>query len=92
VHPEVVDVMLETGHDLRGNRPQLLTDAMTKDAQWLITMGCGDECPFVPGLRRDDWLLEDPRGKPIQRVREIRDDVRSRVASLIEREGWQRET
>ena len=51
-------------------------------------MGCGDECPFVPGLRRDDWPLEDPTGKPIERVREIRDRLREQVRALIEREGW----
>ena len=56
----------------------------------LITMGCGEQCPVVPGLRRDDWPLEDPKGKPIARVREIRDDVRDRVAALLRREGWKR--
>ena len=54
----------------------------------LITMGCGDQCPVVPGLRRDDWPLEDPKGKPIERVREIRDEIRDRVQELIDREGW----
>ena len=56
----------------------------------LITMGCGEQCPVVPGLRRDDWPLEDPKGKPIARVREIRDDVRARVVALLERESWSR--
>ena len=59
-----------------------------RGAQMLITMGCGDQCPVVPGLRRDDWPLEDPKGKPIARVREIRDDVRARVVALLAREGW----
>jgi arsenate reductase len=54
----------------------------------LITMGCGDECPVVPGATRQDWPLEDPKGKPIDVVRAIRDDVRERVRALIEREGW----
>ncbi len=57
----------------------------------LITMGCGEQCPVVPGLRRDDWPLEDPKGKPIPRVREIRDDVRARVLALLRQEGWARE-
>ena len=57
----------------------------------LITMGCGEQCPVVPGLSRDDWPLEDPKGKPIARVREIRDDVRARVIGLLRREGWARE-
>ena len=56
----------------------------------LITMGCGEQCPVVPGLRRDDWPLEDPKGKPVARVREIRDDVRARVLALLSREGWAR--
>ncbi|MGA9521979.1 MAG: arsenate reductase ArsC, partial [Myxococcaceae bacterium] len=59
-------------------------------ASWLITMGCGDACPFVPGARRDDWALEDPKGKSMERVREIRDDVRSRVATFVTREGWEK--
>jgi arsenate reductase len=54
----------------------------------LVTMGCGDECPYVPGARRDDWPLEDPKGKPIERVREIRDEIRDRVQALIAHEGW----
>jgi arsenate reductase len=57
----------------------------------LITMGCGEQCPVVPGLRRDDWPLEDPKGKPVARVREIRDDVQARVIALLRREGWARE-
>jgi arsenate reductase len=54
----------------------------------LITMGCGDECPFVPGLERDDWPLEDPKGKPLERVREIREDIRGRVEALVRSRGW----
>jgi arsenate reductase (thioredoxin) len=88
VHPEVLDAMREVGIDLRDRKPQKLTDDLASGAQMLITMGCGDHCPVVPGLRRDDWPLEDPKGKPIARVREIRDDVRARVADLLRREGW----
>ena len=87
VHPEVVTVMQEEGIDLSGARPRKLTPELAAEAQLLITMGCGDECPYVPGLRRDDWPLEDPKGKPIERVRAIRDDIRARVEALIAREG-----
>jgi len=88
VHPEVLEAMREVGVDLSDRKPQKLTDDLARSAQILVTMGCGEQCPFVPGLRRDDWPLEDPKGKPIERVREIRDDVRARVAALLAREGW----
>lgn len=88
VHPEVLDAMREVGIDLAGRTPQRLTDELAHGATMLITMGCGEQCPVVPGLRRDDWPLEDPKGKPIERVREIRNDVRARVEALIAREGW----
>ena len=87
VHPEVVQVMQEEGIDLRDARPQMLTPDLAAGAQLLITMGCGDQCPYVPGLRRDDWPLEDPKGQPIERVRAIRDDIRARVEALIAQEG-----
>jgi arsenate reductase (thioredoxin) len=90
VHPEVVEAMNEVGIDLSGAAPQLLTDALAGDAQLLITMGCGDACPHVPGLKRDDWPLEDPKGKPVSRVREIRDEIRARVDDLVRRQGWDR--
>ena len=88
VHPEVVAVMKETGVDLSNSKPQKLTTELARDAALLVTMGCGDECPHVPGLRREDWPLEDPKGKPLSRVREIRDDVRGRVEDLLKRERW----
>jgi len=91
VHPEVLDVMREVGVDLADRTPQKLTDDLARGAQILITMGCGEQCPVVPGVRRDDWPLEDPKGKPVARVREIRDDVRARVIDLLRREGWARE-
>jgi arsenate reductase len=91
VHPEVLDAMREVGVDLGDRKPQKLTDDLARGAQMLITMGCGEQCPAVPGLRRDDWPLEDPKGKPIARVREIREDVRARVLALLRREGWARE-
>jgi arsenate reductase (thioredoxin) len=88
VHPEVLAAMKEVGIDLSRQTPQRLTDALARDAQMLITMGCGEQCPVVPGLQRDDWPLEDPKGKPLARVREIRDDVKQRVQRLIEQRGW----
>ena len=83
VHPEVLAVMQEVGIDLSNARPQKLTEELAKDAQLLITMGCGDKCPYVPGLRRDDWPLRDPKGLPLSEVRAIRDEVRSRVEALL---------
>jgi arsenate reductase (thioredoxin) len=88
VHPEVLEAMREVGVDLADRKPQKLTDELAAGAEMLITMGCGEHCPVVPGLRRDDWPLEDPKGKAIERVREIRDDVRARVLALLRREGW----
>jgi arsenate reductase len=90
VHPEVVDVMREIGIDLATKRPQKLTEELAGGASLLITMGCGDECPYVPGLKRDDWRLEDPKGKPIDQVRRIRDEIRGRVSTLIDTHGWRR--
>jgi arsenate reductase len=87
VHPEVVTVMQEEGMDLSGARPRTLTPELAADAQVLVTMGCGDECPFVPGARVEDWPLEDPRGQPLDRVRQIRDEIRARVEALARREG-----
>lgn len=91
VHPEVLEAMREVGLDLSDREPQKLTDDLARSARMLITMGCGEQCPVVAGLRRDDWPLEDPKGKPIARVREIRDDVRARVVALLRRERWARE-
>ncbi len=88
VHPEVVTVMREIGIDLEGVRPQRLTEALAHQAQILVTMGCGDACPFVPGARVEDWPLMDPAGQPLEVVRSVRDDIRRRVADLIERERW----
>ena len=87
VYPEVVAVMQEEGIDLSAARPQKLTAELAAEAQLLITMGCGDACPYVPGVRRDDWPLEDPRGQRIERVRGIRDELRARVEASIVQEG-----
>ena len=88
VHPEVVAVMKEVGLDLSKAHPQRLDLELARGATLLVTMGCGDECPVVPGARRDDWPLLDPKGLPIEHVRAIRDEIRSRVQSLLEAEGW----
>ena len=88
VHPEVVAVMNELGMDLSDAKPQRLTPELARDGSLLVTMGCGDLCPVVPGLRRDDWPLTDPKGKPVDEVRRIRDEIRDRVAALIDGEGW----
>jgi arsenate reductase (thioredoxin) len=88
VHPEVVEAMREVGVNLSDARPKRLTDELARGATLLITMGCGEECPVVPGLRRDEWPLEDPKGKPVARVRAIRDDIRTRVVKLIANEKW----
>jgi protein-tyrosine-phosphatase len=86
VHPEVLAVMQEVGIDLSHAKPQKLTEELAKDAQLLITMGCGDKCPYVPGLRRDDWPLQDPKGLPIAEVRAIREAVKRRVQDLVDGE------
>jgi len=88
VHPEVVQAMLELGVDLSAVTPQKLTLALAATASLLITMGCGEACPVVPGLERDDWPLEDPKGKPLERVREILAEIAKRVRGLLGVKGW----
>ena len=83
VHPEVIIAMQEIGIDLSTSKPQLLTDCLVQDADLLVTMGCGEACPMVPGLKRVDWLLPDPKGQPIERVREIRSEIKKRVEGLV---------
>lgn len=87
IHPEVLAVMQESGIDLSYAQPQKLTEDLARNADLLITMGCGDKCPYVPGLRRGDWPLRDPKGLPMNEVRAIRDEVRGHVEGLIQREG-----
>jgi protein-tyrosine-phosphatase len=91
VHPEVQAVMLEAGIDLSGAKPQKLTEDLARDTQLLITMGCGDQCPYMPGLRREDWPLRDPKGLPTEEVRVIRDDIEERVKALLASEGLGRQ-
>jgi arsenate reductase len=84
VHPEVQSVMQEAGIDISNAKPQKLTQELAEGASLLITLGCGDKCPYVPGLRRDDWPLRDPKGLPVEEVRTIRDEVKDRVQNLIQ--------
>ena len=86
VHPEVVDVMREAGVDLSGASPRLLTTDVAPRVDWLITMGCGESCPVIPGAQRDDWPVADPKGQPPDRVREIRDEIRGLVEAFVSRE------
>jgi arsenate reductase len=86
VHPEVAEAMKEAGIDLSGATPQKLTPELAQQAQVLVTMGCGDACPYVPDARIEDWPLQDPKGQSVERVREIRDEIRRRVSDLIARE------
>lgn len=82
LHPAVVDVMREVGVDVAGRRPQALTDELAQWADVVVTMGCGDACPYIPGKRYIDWELEDPAGKPVADVRAIRDEIQARVQRL----------
>jgi arsenate reductase (thioredoxin) len=84
VHPEVVDVMRELGLDLSARTPRRLTRELAEQADVVVTMGCGDECPYIPGKRYLDWDLPDPKGRPIEEVRATRDDIAERVQALIE--------
>lgn len=88
VHPEVVLAMSEEGIDLTGVNPQFLSEDLAQQATLLVTMGCGDACPFVPGLQKLDWPLRDPKGQPIEIVRNIRDEIRQRVSDLATKRDW----
>ena len=90
VHPEVLSAMREVGIDLAAARPTKLTADLAKGPPSLITMGCGDACPVVPGAAREDWPLQDPKGQGPDAVQRIRDEVRARVDDLLRREGWTR--
>lgn len=84
VHPEVEEVMREVGIELSGRRPRRLGRVQAEWADVVVTMGCGDECPYIPGKRYVDWDLPDPKGQPLERVRELRDDIDRRVRGLVE--------
>ena len=83
INPVAVEAMAEVGIDIAGNQPRLLTDAAVQESDVVITMGCGDACPFHPGKRYEDWALDDPAGQGIESVRPIRDEIRARVEALI---------
>jgi arsenate reductase (thioredoxin) len=84
VHPEVVEVMRELGIDLADRVPRALTTELAEQADVVVTMGCGDECPYIPGKRYLDWDLEDPKGRPVDEVRATRDDIDRRVRELVQ--------
>ena len=83
VHPEVIEVMSELGIDLSGRRPRGLTRELAEQADVVVTMGCGDECPYIPGKRYLDWDLPDPKGRPVEEVRATRDEIARRVEELV---------
>ena len=83
VNPIAVEAMAEVGIDIAGEKPKILTDQAVQDTDVVITMGCGDACPFYPGTRYEDWELDDPAGQPLEAVRPIRDEIKRRVEELI---------
>ncbi len=83
INPVAVEAMLEEGIDIRGEAPKILTTEAVQDSDVVITMGCGDACPFFPGKRYEDWKLDDPAGQGIDAVRPIRDDIKRRIQELI---------
>jgi arsenate reductase len=83
VHPEVVDVMRELGIDLADRVPQALSVELAQRADVVVTMGCGDACPYIPGKRYVDWSLPDPKGRPIEEVRATRDEIQRRVSAFV---------
>jgi arsenate reductase (thioredoxin) len=83
VHPEAVAVMRELGIDVSDRVPRKLTRELAEQADVVVTMGCGDECPYIPGKRYIDWDLQDPKGRPIDEVRATRDDISRRVGALV---------
>jgi len=88
VHPEVVTVMKEVGIDISAARPQHLTQDMARQGSLLVTMGCGEACPVVPGLRREDWPIADPKSRSLEDIRHLRDEIGAMVQKLVAAEGW----
>ena len=86
VHPEVVEVMREIGIDLSATKPQKLTDELARSASVLVTMGCGEACLYIPGLKRVEWQIADPKGQPTEQVRAIRDEIHENVKALLRSE------
>jgi arsenate reductase len=91
VQPDTITTMRDVGIDLSNAETQLLTPELAAQAPFLITMGCGDECPVVPGAKQVDWPLDDPKGQPLEQVRRTRDEIRNRVENLIRQERWERD-
>ncbi len=83
INPVAVEAMAEVGIDIASEQPKVLTDEAVQDSDVVITMGCGDACPFYPGKRYEDWELEDPAGKSIETVRDVRDEIKSRIEALL---------
>lgn len=83
INPIAVQVMAEVGIDIANNQPKVLTNEAVQESDVVITMGCGDACPFYPGKRYEDWVLEDPAGQGIEKVREIRDQIKAKVQTLL---------
>lgn len=88
IYPEVIQVMADLGVDLSGAAPQRLTPELAAGARWLITKGCGDQCPVLPGAAREDWPLPDPKGRPLAEAQAIRDDIDRRVQHFLTAQGW----
>ena len=83
INPVAVEAMAEAGIDIAGERPKVLTTSAVQESDVVVTMGCGDECPYFPGKRYEDWVLDDPNGQGIEAVRPIRDEIRRRVQALV---------
>ena len=83
INPVAVEAMAEEGIDIAGNQPKVLSSEVVQESDVVITMGCGDTCPYFPGKRYEDWVLDDPAGQGIETVRPIRDEIKSRVEALI---------
>ena len=90
IHPEVISVMREMGIELSGVTRRFLTADLASQANILVTMGCGESCPVVPGVKREDWNLPDPKGQPLERVCQIRDEIRKQVQAMVKANGWGR--
>jgi arsenate reductase len=88
VHPEVVAALAERGIDRSSASPQKLTPELASNVDVLVTMGCGETCPVVPGVELHDWPIEDPKGKPVERVREIVTEIEARVRAMLAERGW----
>ena len=91
VHGEVITAMKEVGIDLLSARPQLLTEELARSADVLVTMGCGEACPIIPGIERQDWPIADPKGRSLEAVRKIRDEIQQRVTAMLAERSWGRQ-